>query len=124
VSLANSIVANSLGGGDCTNSSSTVTADSATIIEDNTCGAQRSGDPRLLPLANNGGATKTHALKSNSIAQNTGDFGTCEVEDQRGQLRNDGDSTCDVGAIEYNPNDDSSFFVIPLGSGKVVIFGL
>ena len=123
VELINSIVAGSTGGGDCAFS---VDSDSATIIEDGSCSRDaRSVDPRLGPLANNGGVTLTHAIKPNSPARNTGDFASCEVLDQRGQLRDDGDESCDVGAIEFNEDDDfgddGSLIVIPLENNRAVI---
>ncbi len=77
---------------------STITIDSATIIEGGGCDAVRIQDPGLLPLADNGGATKTHALAANSIAVNTGDTSTCLGTDQRGAVR---DAQCDVGAFEF-----------------------
>lgn len=69
-------------------------------------------DPGLLPLANNGGATQTHALRSDSPAvdQGTGvtsaTFFDCPATDQRGFTRpvdGDGDGTadCDIGAFEF-----------------------
>jgi len=73
-----------------------------------------------LPLADNGGETQTHALSVNSMALNTGDNATCEALDQRGENRSDG--MCDVGAFELQVEvDDTSFFVIPLPTGKVVV---
>lgn len=96
-------------------------SDTASIIEEASFGGSRSGEPGLLPLANNGGPTKTHVLKANSIARNTGDLSQCTIEDQRGQTRDDGDGKCDVGAIEFNPNDDTSFIIIPLGNGKAAV---
>jgi len=131
VSLSNSIIANSEGSSDCiyndyyqTYNNGTVSMDSATIIQDSSCDAMRSGDPSLLPLAYNGGATKSHAITSSSIARNTGILGSCEPKDQRGQVRDDsfflpilasnrkvaiinlGDGECDVGAVEFNPKDN------------------
>lgn len=69
-------------------------------------------DPRLGPLANNGGPTQTHALLSNSpaIDQGTGvtsaTFFDCPKTDQRGLTRpvdgnSDGKADCDVGAFEF-----------------------
>lgn len=66
-------------------------------------------DPLLGPLANNGGATKTHALLSGSAAIDGGDntaggckdnLGAMIITDQRGFHRPAG-SRCDIGAYEY-----------------------
>jgi CSLREA domain-containing protein len=53
-------------------------------------------DPGLLPLADNGGPTRTHALVPGSPAVNAGGA-DCEATDQRGAPRT-GD--CDIGAYE------------------------
>ena len=56
------------------------------------------GDPQLMPLANNGGPTMTHAIPHTSPAFNKG--ADCfMLEDQRYVPR---DSKCDVGAFEFN----------------------
>ncbi len=103
------------------------TLDATTIVQDGSCEAARSGDPGLLPLANNGGPTQTHALLPDSIARNSSNF-LCVNNDQRGQTRRIGDGFCDVGAFEFidglDDIDDSSFFVVPLRNGKAVIFEL
>lgn len=52
-------------------------------------------DPKLGPLAGNGGPAPTHALLAGSPALNAG--GACEATDQRGQPR---DAQCDTGAFE------------------------
>ena len=130
--LNNSIVANSLRDDCYTSSDATIYIDTATIIEDGSCGAVRSGDPGLLPLANNGGATLTHALSPTSIALNSGIFSgaaapfeNCTSEDQRGKARDNGDGTCDVGAFELQPpNQTTNFFVIPFSNGKAVVIPL
>ena len=105
-----------------------VTLDSASIIQDGTCGALRNGDPGLLSLQDNGGPTETNALSQNSISINTGDTNTCLQTDQRGATR---DALCDVGAFEFgaeladeDPNQDVQTFVIPLANGRTVIFDL
>jgi hypothetical protein len=54
-------------------------------------------DPRLGPLANNGGTTPTHALLAGSPAINAGEG--CTATDQRGQGRA---SACDIGAFEIS----------------------
>jgi CSLREA domain-containing protein len=51
-------------------------------------------DPKLGPLAFNGGPTQTHALNKGSAAINRGSG--CIAFDQRGALR----KTCDIGAYE------------------------
>lgn len=126
--LVNTIISNPAGGADCTVIAGSINTDSATIVQDGSCNTQRAIDPQLGPLADNGGNTLTMALKPNSPARNTGILATCETRDQRGQLRDDGDGACDVGAIEFNQNDDfgeeDSFFVIPLKNKKAVIVPL
>ena len=132
VSIQNSIIHNSTEGeynSACgfiavTPESITVDVDASSIISGGNCGALRSGDPGLLPLADNGGPTQTNALAANSIAINTGDTNTCLDTDQRGEQR---DTQCDVGAFERLPLDSdpsSTSFIIPLPNGKTVIFDL
>lgn len=121
INLSNSIVADSTLG-DCL-SDGTVNLDAATIIEDRSCNAIRSGDPGLLPLASNGAATRTHALSPNSIALNSGPKENCPINDQRGLTRDVSDGFCDVGAFEFN-KDEGAFYVIPIGNGKVVVIPL
>jgi predicted outer membrane repeat protein len=84
----------------------------------------------LAPLADNGGATQTHALVEGSPAIDSGDDTLCAAEpvnnlDQRGTLRPVGDA-CDIGAYEAEAEaeaeDDSSLFVVPLANGKVAVF--
>lgn len=115
LTLQNSIVANSTGTGDCGGG---VFLDLVTIVQDGSCSASRAGDPGLLPLADNGGPTETHALDTASIARNTGDNANCLSNDQRGELRNDG--RCDVGAFE-EPVEDGGFIVIPINGGQKVV---
>jgi hypothetical protein len=55
------------------------------------------GDPRLGPLQNNGGPTKTMALLVGSPALNTGDPTQLGVPDQRGVVRRGG---VDIGAYQ------------------------
>jgi len=66
-------------------------------------------DPGLVPLANNGGPTPTHALLGSSVAVNHGDPTICANTggiapvgglDQRGVHRPQG-AACDIGAFEY-----------------------
>jgi CSLREA domain-containing protein len=66
-------------------------------------------DPALLSLANNGGATLTHALQAASPAKDhipTGisGCGSSFTTDQRGRLRPSG-GACDIGAIEMQATE-------------------
>ncbi len=68
-------------------------------------------DPKLQPLADNGGPTMTMALAPDSPAIRAGDRGTCMSQsigniDQRGfqRIENPGDATspaCDIGAFQH-----------------------
>lgn len=67
-----------------------------------TCGAIGASsvsnvDPRLGPLADNGGRTQTMALFTGSSALNRGNL--CPSTDQRGMPR---DTQCDIGAVELS----------------------
>ncbi len=107
------IIADSLSGGDCVNSSGSLNAASSNnLIEDaaNACGLTNGAngniigsDPMLGSLANNGGFTQTHALLPGSPAIDVvhPDSG-CEAADQRGVTRPQG-THCDLGAYEYGP---------------------
>jgi len=96
--LKNTIIANSVNGGDCVNAG-TISTNTNNLIEDGSCSAL-SGDPLLSALADNGGDTQTMALLPGSPAINTGDNGSCEATDQRGETRPK-HTTCDIGAYEY-----------------------
>ena len=56
------------------------------------------GDPRLGPLADNGGPTQTMALLPSSPAINAGNSAIAPATDQRGQTRF---ANTDIGAYEY-----------------------
>ncbi len=63
-------------------------------------------DPKLGPLADNGGPTQTHALLPGSPAIDAGDDADCPATDQRGESRpkdgnGDGSAVCDIGAYEH-----------------------
>ena len=64
-------------------------------------------DPRLGPLAGNGGRTLTHALLAGSPALDAAGAG-CASVDQRGIARPLG-AACDAGAVEARPDLQASF---------------
>jgi hypothetical protein len=81
-----------------------VTAPSGNIERGTDCGFtgaanKRSTDPKLGPLANNGGPTDTQALLSGSPAIDFAPLAGCPGTDQRGVSRPQG-SLCDSGAFE------------------------
>jgi hypothetical protein len=78
------------------------------FVEDGSCGAAYTGDPMLGSLADNGGATETHALKPGSPAIDVLPAAHCYLSiDQRGLPRpastGDGEHLCDIGAFEIQP---------------------
>jgi CSLREA domain-containing protein len=56
-------------------------------------------DPKLGPLADNGGPTRTHALLLGSPAIDAASTPDCPTTDQRGVLRPQG-TACDIGSYE------------------------
>jgi hypothetical protein len=118
LNYANTIVANSTSGGDCVNED-TIATNTNNLVQDGSCSAALSGDPKLDPagLKNNGGATQTIALQSNSPAIDRGNATTCaDVAtvnglDQRGQSRND--LKCDIGAYEMQMSDRNNTSLTP-----------
>jgi hypothetical protein len=56
-------------------------------------------DPKLGPLALNGGPTRTHALLLGSPAIDAASTPDCPTTDQRGVLRPQG-AACDIGSYE------------------------
>lgn len=123
--LRNSIVADNAGA-QCSNSGFFVFTDlGKNWFEDASCNGIAQNDPRLGPLRNNGGPTKTHALLAGSGAIDGGDSTICAGsgvanKDQRGVTRPQG-AQCDIGAFEY---EGTATFVIPLPNQKAVIFDL
>lgn len=57
------------------------------------------GDPSLLPLADNGGPTRTMLAGAGGAGIGQGDAATCPDHDQRGVARPHG-AGCDLGAVE------------------------
>ncbi|WP_419585908.1 choice-of-anchor Q domain-containing protein, partial [Thiolapillus sp.] len=80
--------------------------------DDNTCsdmhyfGTNR-GDPKLGPLADNGGYTYTHKpMDGSALIDAAGS--TCGVRDQRGAVRTQyPDTHCDIGSVETNAHPPS-----------------
>ena len=68
-------------------------------------------DPILLPLAGNGGATKTHALASGSPAIDAGNDTAGLVTDQRsGHYARVFGVAADIGAFEVQPSNGDIVF--------------
>ncbi len=113
LTFKNTIVANKSGNtaGNCSNGG-VLTSLGHNLSDDSTCsftqtGDQQNTDPRLGPLADNGGHTWTRALLAGSPAIDAGTNNGCPVIDQRGYARpfdGDGDGTaaCDIGAYEFS----------------------
>jgi len=115
--LDSSILGDPLGGGeDCgLINSGTIASSGHNVTSDTSCifapePSDHTGDPKLKPLAYNGGPTFTVALKSSSPAIGAGDPTTCGTKDQRLlPIANDGDAGgCDAGAFEFyaRPHND------------------
>ena len=109
LNLGNTILANSTSGNDCVNSNGTVNPAGVNLVETGDCVNPGPGiltaDPKLRPLANHGGSTKTMALLAGSPAIDAADNALCVVDpvnnlDQRGATRPYG-LRCDIGAYEY-----------------------
>ncbi|MDX2161926.1 MAG: choice-of-anchor Q domain-containing protein [bacterium] len=112
-----SIITSGIGSPNCANPVSTASYNIA--FPDTSCGIS-SRDPMLLPLAENGGATRTHALHEDSPAIDgvviQPPSGCPETVDQRGYERAfdgnfDGVAKCDIGAYEWQ---DIGVAVAPL----------
>lgn len=76
-------------------------------------------DPRLAPLANNGGPTKTHQLLAGSAAIDAGANDTLPPTDQRGFARVFGPAV-DIGAVELTSADLPPAVTIDVVPGDVV----
>ena len=100
LTLRNTIVANSLSGGNCRNYG-VVLNDSGNLDTDGTCVGTISPDPLLGPLQNNGGPTQTMAIPMASPAFGGANPANCPTTDQRGVLRPQF-MACDVGAYEFD----------------------
>jgi hypothetical protein len=77
-------------------------------------------DAGLLPLSDNGGYNRTHALRPDSPALDTSSSPACGVADQRLLDRpvdgdNDGTAVCDIGSYEafFASSQPADFFTVP-----------
>jgi hypothetical protein len=129
--LKNTIVANSLAGGNCAGA---ITDGGGNLsFPDTTCPGINA-DPMLGPLQNNGGPTWTMALGEGSAALDAGNDAICAAPpvnnlDQRGVTRPQG-LHCDIGAVEQiiepaavslsTINAESASGAIP----PIIVFGL
>ncbi|MCC7020384.1 MAG: hypothetical protein IT332_11540 [Ardenticatenales bacterium] len=103
--LVNSVIGPSPQGAACDASRVRLTSGGHNLDGDGTCMLfeptdLRSVDPRVGPLADNGGSTWTHALLPGSPAIDAGDDDLAPPLDQRGGRRPAG-SASDIGAFEY-----------------------
>lgn len=75
----------------------------------------------VLPITDNGGATRTHQPASKSLVLDAGEPTVCLniTVDQRGKPRNDG--LCDIGSVEV---DQSACYVIKAENDNVITFCL
>jgi predicted outer membrane repeat protein len=119
--MYNNILANAAGGGDCLAFYNSYINGSNNLIEDGfaDCHPTFTGDPGLLPLADNGGPTLTMALPSNSSLINAGNNSFCPSTDQRGTPRPQG-IACDLGAVELEQTAPTVLSTKP-GEGAVFI---
>jgi nitrous oxidase accessory protein NosD len=112
INLQNSIVAFNVGGNCKYWGSPGVTSTGNNLESGTTCQLDKTtdlsnSDPGLLPLENNGGYSKTHALEIRSPAIDTGMKTGCPATDQRGIPRPAMGRTivaCDIGAYELKPS--------------------
>lgn len=121
VSLLNTILAQSIGIGNCSvHNNGVLISDGHNLSDDLSCepyfsegnGDQLNVDPLLEPLADNGGNTETHALPEGSPAV---DAGTCDAPtpktDQRGVDRPQAGG-CDIGSFEVTFSQTGPIFVV------------
>jgi hypothetical protein len=98
VTLRNSIISNN-GTQNCYNMIGFV-YEGANLSNDWSCGEVgiTIADPKLFPLANNGGPTRTHAIPPTSPARNNAI--ACQWNDDQRHVRRE--AKCDIGAFEFN----------------------
>ena len=105
ISYRNSVIAEN--GVDCTSGVGVLVSQGFNLDSDRSCNLTTTdataADPKLGPLAENGGPTRTHALLAGSPAIDSG--AVCPAKDQRGVARprdgdRNGDAACDRGSFE------------------------
>ena len=99
--LTNTIIANSTSGLNCNSASGSIGIGNLSW-PDTSCPGSLNADPKLLPLADNGGPTLTMALDTGSAAIDAGSDSYCAVTDQRGAPRPQIGAHCDIGAYEFS----------------------
>lgn len=118
--IRNSILANeapNFGTGTSNGGTATIQSEGFNLSNDyngvvNTLSSDRTGDPKLGPLAPQGGSTPTHLLLGGSAALGVGNR-SGDVLDQRGIARGDG-ASADIGAVDMqvilvtNADDDGA----------------
>ena len=105
--LRNSIVAGSNNAATCLSvTNSSFNSGASNIVSDGSCGAgTQTVNPRLGPLADNGGPTLTHALLQGSPAINASQGAVATATDQRGFAAF---GTRDIGAFEFSANESDT----------------
>jgi predicted outer membrane repeat protein len=106
---SNTIIADSVSGGDCASTGSIVT-NTNNLVEDGSCAASLAADPKLGTLGNYGGKTEAFPILWDSPALDAGSNPVCAASpvnnlDQREEPRpfdgnHDGAPTCDIGSFE------------------------
>jgi hypothetical protein len=125
VSLNNSILSNNGSPAQNCGTTAGLRFEGRNISSDWSCGPVGIGigDPQLLPLANNGGPTRTHAIPHTSAAYNWG--AGCWVETDQRYVRRD--AKCDVGAFEFNDFTKVTITIDPAvkvdAAGKALLTG-
>jgi len=102
--MVNTLLATNTPGGNCLGQ---IIDDGGNLSSDATCAFTNTGslnntDPKLGPLANNGGPSLTMALLAGSPAIDAGISAAAPLTDQRGVARPFG-AAADIGAYEYAP---------------------
>jgi hypothetical protein len=80
------------------------------------------GDPRLAPLANNGGPTDTHALKAGSPAINGADPQSCPPGGGTDQRYATAVGACDIGSFEFGGKPPQPVVPPPVAGETVNVF--